>query len=275
MKLVRKILIFIIIIIIAYLYNRNQIKNFKVIDLKLSSKKIVNTMRITQISDFHSNDRINLQKLGDEIQQFNPHFIVLTGDTIDRNDDNLHTSIQLIETLNSLNTPIYFIMGNHEWDNILYEDLKTEMLSRNVIVLEDNSSTIEIDGNMVNIIGLRDSPEIELDFNYQVITNNLNLDYYNLLLIHSPNSVAKLVRASEDLILSGHTHGGQIRFPLLGPIIAPGQGFFPELDKGLYEINNSTLYIDSGLGNSFMTIRLLNPVQFTNITINSLSNSIQ
>lgn len=267
LKLLRKILVFFIIIIIAYFYNRDQIKNFREIDLKLNSKKILNTIKITQISDFHSNDRINLQRLGEHILQFDPHFIVLTGDIIDRYDDNLHTSIQLIETLCSLNIPIYYIMGNHEADNILYEDFKNQMLSKNVIVLEDDSSTIELDGNMVNIVGLGYSSDTDINFNYQGIVNNLNLNYYNLLLVHSPNSVENLVRGSEDLILSGHTHGGQIRIPLIGPIIAPGQGIFPKLDKGLYEINNSILYIDSGLGNSFFSIRLLNPVQFTNITI--------
>lgn len=76
-----------------------------------------------------------------------------------------------------------------------------------------------------------------------------------------------ILSGKEDLILSGHTHGGQIRLPLIGAVVAPGQGFFPEYDKGIFRINDTILYIDSGLGNSAAPIRAFNPVQISNIII--------
>lgn len=259
-----------IILVISYLYNRNQIKEFKVRDISLSSDKIINTIRLTQVSDFHSNDSININILRSKIQNFNPHLIVLTGDIIDRHDNDLNTVLELMENLNTLNIDIYFIKGNHESDSKLYEQLKFIMEKSGVKILEDDVSSVEIEGNSVNIIGLEyyDDKNIQIYKNiYKYITKSSYLDVFNLILVHSPNKIREIVCGREDLILSGHTHGGQIRIPLIGSLIAPGQGLLPELDKGLYQIDNSIIYIDSGLGNSFLPIRVFNSVQFTNITI--------
>lgn len=265
----------IIVIIIAYLYNRNQIKDFKVRDLKLSSNKISNTIRLTQISDFHSNKLIDFEDLRNQIKKYNPNIILLTGDIIDRHDNDLNITLELIEALSTLDKDIYFIKGNHEGDNVLYGELKLAMEKSGIIVLEDKARTVKIEGNYINIVGLNHFADKEIHVHktkYEAISKDLSSKYYNLLLIHSPNKIKDLVNGKEDLILSGHTHGGQIRIPIIGSIIAPGQGWFPELDKGLYEIGNSILYIDSGMGNSFLPVRSLNSVQFTNITIEGESN---
>lgn len=259
-----------IILGLAYLYNRNQIMNFKVRRINLRSDKITSTIKITQISDFHSNDSIDMDRLSAEIRDFNPDIIVLTGDIIDRQDKELIVARKLIDSIKSFGKNIYFIKGNHEVDNTLYNQLKAIIESSGIKVLEDDISLVEIKGNYINIIGLSyfDDRNVQIYRNiYKNITESSYMYAFNLLLVHSPNKIRGLIDGREDLILSGHTHGGQIRIPLIGSIIAPGQGFLPELDKGLYKIDNSILYIDSGLGNSFLPIRALNPVQFTNITI--------
>lgn len=77
-----------------------------------------------------------------------------------------------------------------------------------------------------------------------------------------------LRKYSPDIILSGHTHGGQVRLPLVGTVIAPGEGLFPKFDKGMFNLNNgSLLYIDSGVGTSKLPIRLLNRSQMSLIKI--------
>ena len=267
-----RLVLLLIILILAFLYFYNQIRLFNVENIKINSNKVISDIKVTQISDFHSNKAIDLKELGNRIQEFDPNFIVLTGDIIDRKNDDLSIAIEFIDSISNLDKDIYYIMGNHEARNSLYDDLKTEMLSRDIIILEDNSATIEVYGNMINIVGLQykylDDKELSISKDeYEEILESLNMDYYNLLLIHSPNNVEDIILGKEDLILSGHTHGGQIRIPIIGPLVAPEQGFFPRLDKGLYEIGDSILYIDSGLGNSLLPIRAFNPVQFTNIII--------
>lgn len=269
-RVFRLILILGLIISFIYLYNYNQIKVFRVREINLDSKKLSNKIKITQISDFHSNDLINLDKLKEEIGDFNPDFIVLTGDIIDFKDRNLDTVSKLLENLSELDKAIYFVKGNHETNHILYKDLKAIMEDLDIFVLENSSKTVRFNEDKVNIIGLNffyPGMIYEGKSIYTTVTEDLNLDYYNLLLIHSPNNIEELLNGGEDLILSGHTHGGQFRLPLIGPILAPGQGLFPKLDKGLFKVGGSTLYIDSGLGNSLAPIRAFNPVQITNIII--------
>lgn len=269
-KLLRGIFILGVIIILIYIYNYNQIKVFRVKKVNIGSHKILNSIKITQISDFHSNHLIDMEKLQQEIKGFNPDFIVLTGDIMDYKDKELETVSKLLKTLCNLNKDIYYIKGNHETNHILYNNFKNIMKKLGIIILEDDADTVVINENNINIVGLSFAPDSENHntiSKYMDITEDLNPEYYNLLLIHSPNNIGHLLNGKEDLILSGHTHGGQFRLPLIGPIVAPGQGLFPRLDKGLFEINNSILYIDSGLGNSVAPIRGFNPVQFTNITI--------
>ncbi len=102
---------------------------------------------------------------------------------------------------------------------------------------------------------------------YEGIIKDINQNNFIILLSHSPNRIIHYSKGVEDLILTGHTHGGQIRLPLLGSIIAPGQGLFPKYDKGLFQLKGTPLYIDSGLGNSTIPVRLFNRVQISNITI--------
>lgn len=269
-KLFRGILILVIIMISLYLYNYNQIKAFRIKEININSHKISNTIKITQISDFHSNRLIDMDRLKEDIQEFNPDMIVLTGDIMDYKDENLDTVFKLLKTLKILDKDIYFIKGNHETNHILYNDFKNMMENLGVIVLEDNFTTALVNEEKINIIGLNFIPAGRIYqgvATYEDVVKEMNLNYFNLLLVHSPNNIEDLVSGEEDLILAGHTHGGQFRLPIIGPIIAPGQGLFPKLDKGLFKINDSILYIDSGLGNSVAPIRGFNPVQISNITV--------
>ena len=273
MKLLKIIFIIIAFGVVIFLYNYDQISKFRVRNIRIDSKKVKNDFKITQISDFHSNHLVNLGNMVDRIRKFDPNFIVLTGDILDSRDIKLDTVIKLFEALLELNKEIYFIQGNHENRNQLYNDLKDEMKKLGIIILEDSSHTIIVNNEYINITGLKFYPKSREDKEvtyYQEGIKNLNLDYYNILLRHSPNNVESILNGNEDLILSGHTHGGQVRLPLIGAIVAPGQGLFPKLDKGIFKINDTNLYIDSGLGNSAASIRAFNPVQISNITIKGM-----
>ncbi len=270
MKILKILLAMIVTFTLLYFYNYNQIRVFRTRNIKLESDKIKNTFKITQISDFHSNSLIDLEKIEIEIKNFNPDFIVLTGDMIDYKDTELRTIIKLLKTVVKVDKPVYFVRGNHETNHILYDDLRKEMERLGINVLENDTRTITVSNEKINLTGLSFMPKStghEEGENYREIIEVLDLDYYNILLIHSPNNIEALLDGQEDLILSGHAHGGQFRLPIIGAIVAPGQGIFPKYDKGIFKINNSILHIDSGLGNSVAPIRAFNPVQFSNITI--------
>lgn len=270
MKLLKFLFIVTTVILFFYIYNYNQISVFRVRDIRINSDKIRNNLKITQISDFHSNHLIDLEKMTAEINRFNPDFIVLTGDIIDHNDTELGIILQLFKVIGKFDKDIYFVRGNHEANHMLYDDLRAEMEKLGIIILENNSRIITVNNEKINITGLNFYPksrEYEEITYYKEAIKDLNLDYYNVLLRHSPNNVEDILNGREDLILSGHSHAGQFRFPFIGAIVAPGQGFFPKYDKGIFRINDTILYIDSGLGNSVAPVRAFNPVQISNITI--------
>ena len=163
-----------------------------------------------------------------------------------------------------INPNIYFVIGNHELGNKNGGEFISNLKELGVNVLDNNRQVLEIEGKRINICGLSFFATRE---DYQKVMDGIDSDNYTLLLSHSPNRPIEYTQGVEDLVLSGHTHGGQVRLPAIGAIIAPGQGLFPKYDKGIFNINNTIIYIDSGLGNSIMPIRLFNKVQISNITI--------
>jgi predicted MPP superfamily phosphohydrolase len=93
-------------------------------------------------------------------------------------------------------------------------------------------------------------------------------DGYKILLCHHPEYYEPHLKAKHiDLVVSGHAHGGQIRIPLVGGVIAPNQGYFPKLDKGLYIRGNTRLIVSRGLGNSLFPFRVNNRPEIVLVTL--------
>ena len=68
-------------------------------------------------------------------------------------------------------------------------------------------------------------------------------------------------------LVSGHTHGGQIRYPFIGALLAPDQGFFPKYSEVLYKESDTTMIISRGLGSSVIPIRINNPAEIVVVTL--------
>ncbi|QQY80207.1 hypothetical protein EDD65_10320 [Keratinibaculum paraultunense] len=258
-----------ILLICILIYNYIEISQHYVNELVLYTSKLTKELRITQISDYHDNHRINKENLLNDVKEFNPHIIVITGDFIDSSTKDINPTLNLINSLMEINDNIFFVSGNHELGNIFGIKFISSLNDMGVQVLENTCSIIDINGDKINICGV--------DFyvtqkKYEDTLKQVDEKNYTILLSHSPNRPLYYMVGKEDLILAGHTHGGQVRLPFIGAIISPGQDFFPKYDKGLFEIENTVLYIDSGLGNSVFPIRMFNRVQISNIIIKQISN---
>lgn len=260
------VLIIAFLIIFIFIYNYIQISKVYVNKPIIYSKKLSTDLKITHISDYHGNNRINSKKLLDKIKSFNPHIIVLTGDMIDSSTEDIEPTLKLINDLVNINKNIYFVSGNHELQNIHKDEFLLRLEEMGVIILDNGKNIVSINEEAINICGISFYASKD---DYIKAIEGINSDNYTILLSHSPNRPMTYMSGIEDLILSGHTHGGQVRLPGIGAIVAPGQEFFPRYDKGIFELDNTILYIDSGLGNSLAPIRSFNPVQITNMTIKS------
>ncbi|MFA5432191.1 MAG: metallophosphoesterase [Candidatus Paceibacterota bacterium] len=228
----------------------------KVNEIEIETDKIVagEEIRIVQISDLHNKMFLNNNEdLYSTIRKLNSDIIVLTGDITDRTTKDYQYVYSFIDNLIKINPNIYYVLGNHELSHRDISSYTREMQKKGVIMMGDKVERykdISIYGNNY----------------YDEKYPNLIDESFSLLLTHFASPAISNYN-NFDLILSGHTHGGQVRLPLLGAIYAPGQGFFPKQAKGLYQTGNGEVYIDSGLGNTFLPIRFLNQSQISFIKI--------
>lgn len=242
---------------------------FKVNPVHFQTNKIPagSGFTIVQISDVHNKVfGDNNEKLLDTVEGIDADIIVLTGDLVDRRTTSFDYVFSLVERLTALNQHVYFVSGNHEWDNPNRKSLLDGLEKRNVKLLNNQHTELAIGNTTLNLAGVDDASTNHE--NLDSAFGNLDQENYTVLLSHTPSMLDKHNDIPADLILSGHTHGGQVRIPFIGALVAPDQGFFPKLEKGIYEFGtNQFLYIDSGLGTSVAPIRFLNQSQLSVIKI--------
>lgn len=225
--------------------------------------------RIAHVSDLHNAEfgegNTALLQL---IAGGRPDIIVITGDLVDSNRTDINVALAFAEESAKI-APTYYVSGNHEAliSRSEYERLKAGLETAGVTVLEDAAVRLERGGDKITLIGLAD-PKFTLNYGLpgeipaMIETKLENLtdkeNTYTILLCHRPELFDTYVSSGIDLVLSGHTHGGQWRFPLMGGLIAPDQGFFPKYDAGLFTMNNTYMIISRGLGNSVVPLRFNN-----------------
>ena len=232
----------------------------KVERLAVSSPKVDQTVRLLQISDFHSNGWV-LRHIKRVIAEEYPDAIVLTGDTFDWERLDNDSARDLVRYLAGLNIPVLLIYGQHEMDcPEFWREVKLLMPDR-IQYLGYRSSAIAPD---VSCFGA--------DFDSQKLRFQLNDARFNILLTYAPSdATAYADRFDFDLILCGHEHGGQVRLPLIGAVLDASGRLFSDWrgyhTRGVFKHNKSLIYVDSGAGYGVMPVRFLCRSQVTLITI--------
>ncbi|MFJ1105997.1 metallophosphoesterase [Bacillus sp. GX] len=260
-----------------FLYVQNNLISITKVDI--TSSKIPSTFKgfkILQISDLHNKKfGDNQETLIQKVKGENPDIIVITGDLIDSKSYDAEVSMELIRELVK-EYPIYFVTGNHEKWSGKYNDLEKELKNHHVTVLRNEHVTIQKGQQKINLLGI-DDPEFVTGNNDEVkgVKDEISKakfgmppDTYNVLLSHRPELLAKYADEQIDLVLSGHAHGGQVRLPFIGGLVAPNQGVFPTYTAGLYEKQNTSMVVSRGLGNSVIPQRIFNRPELVVVQLN-------
>ena len=220
--------------------------------------------KIVQISDLHDAQiGENNEKLIAMTAETEPDCIVLTGDFVDSSRFHPERSLSVAESLVKL-APVYYVSGNHEAiiPDADYQALTDGLRGLGVCVLEDESAELTRDGQSIRLIGLTDigfhpgTLEEKKDALRTALSALLPEDEFSVTLAHRPELMDVYTECGAPLVLSGHAHGGQIRLPGIGGLIAPGQGLFPKYTEGKYEENGTTLVVSRGIGNSVLPLRV-------------------
>ena len=276
-KKVRKLPIVILIIVllialctVSTIYQNEQLeKTF----YQVQSNKVIDNVRIACISDMHLKEfGKNNERLVTEIKNLSPDLITIVGDmNMENQPDNYECVLTLVKELKKT-APVYYSLGNHEIDAMLFgkSNIYNDVKETGVKIFNNESETVNIKGNNIDIIGLTQNPEefyeYGLDFFYKAMEKDS--DHFKLVLNHYPeNFQGVLDEYPIDLALAGHAHGGQVRVPIIGGLYAADQGFFPELCDGYHEIGNSKLIITRGLGKSGIVPRINNKPEIAVVDI--------
>ncbi len=267
-------LVFFIAIITLLLYSRFiATSGLKIKEYKIVNNKIINEyhgLKIVHLSDIHYGSIIfeeQLENIVNKVNELKPDIVVLTGDLIDERIN--YNQEQIINQLKKIEAKLgkYAISGNHDkpiddYNYIIKEsgfkslDNTYELIyanSNQPIIISGISSNYEENSN----IGIKTEQ-------FDKYISNLKADeikpIYSILLIHEPDFIDNLNLNNYDLILAGHSHGGQVRLPWFGKVFTPygSEKYYDEY----YKINNTDLYISSGLGTSKLRFRFFNRPSF-------------
>ena len=220
--------------------------------------------KIVQISDLHDAQiGENNEKLIAMTAETEPDCIVLTGDFVDSSRFHPERSLSVAESLVKI-APVYYVSGNHEaiLPDADYQARTDGLRALGVCVLEDESAELTRGGQSIRLIGLTDigfhpgTLEEKKDALRTALSALLPEDEFSVTLAHRPELMDVYTECGAPLVLSGHAHGGQIRLPGIGGLIAPGQGLFPKYTDGKYEENGTTLVVSRGIGNSVLPLRV-------------------
>jgi len=239
-------------------------------EYKVESKRIplsFDGFRIVQISDFHNTEFGNGNgKLIELISRAQPDIIVITGDMIDSRRTDMETALDFAENIRKL-CPVYYVTGNHESRISIYEVFRAGLEDAGVAVLENSKVTLTQNTDSITLMGLNDpgfrsvKAEVDTETAVRTILDSLvqPSDGYTVLLSHRPELFDAYAGQGIDLVFSGHAHGGQIRLPFVGGLVAPNQGLFPKYDAGQFRSGNTEMLVSRGVGNSAFPIRINNP----------------
>lgn len=238
--------------------------------------------RFVLISDLHNKvygDRND--KVIAKVQKINPDFIILAGDLVTSQvSEDMTPGIELVNAL-SKKYMIYYGLGNHESKmqrepgrfGGKFDTLMRAVSGQNVRVLQNES--VNLPEYNIRLTGL----DLDLDYFAHFKIRKLRDGYLqetlpeydetkcNLLIAHNPDYFEDYARWGAQLVLSGHVHGGIMRLPFLGGVIAPSYKLFPKYDGGVFQRGKSLMLLGRGMGSHTIPLRFFNPAQLYEVVL--------
>jgi predicted MPP superfamily phosphohydrolase len=227
---------------------------------------------IALLSDFHYDPIFSIHPIQSAVELVNrvrPDLVLLTGDFVtsppfgnrSRGLADAEPCAQLLQKLQAA-LGLWAVMGNHDAAAGAYQ-VTAALRAAGVSVLSNAAAPIEHNGRRFWLAGVADVLQSSADLHSALHT--VPSDEAVILMAHEPDYADYVARYPVDLQLSGHSHGGQIRLPLVPPLYLPPLG--TKYYSGLYNIRELTLYTNVGLGTINVPVRLNCPPDVTLITV--------
>lgn len=222
-------------------------------------------LRIVLLSDFHLFPFTSADLIQQAIRQagmLQPDIVLFAGDFVYSEAEAAYELSPILAQLNS-KLGSFAVLGNH--DHAKGAAVVRHALVRSGIeILNNRGVTLSVGSSGFYLAGIDSmaggAPNVRAAF----AAHRGNVP--TLVLAHEPDTIDYYSeRAPIDLQLSGHSHGGQIRLPGLGPVILPLWG--RRYPRGLYQVNNSQLFTSQGIGTVDLPVRINCPPEIAEITL--------
>jgi uncharacterized protein len=233
--------------------------------------------RIVQISDFHYEEFTEpffLREIVRRVNSLKPDAVVLNGDFVTvglfPRSHTIRSAAPCAEILGGIECPIkYAVLGNHDTD--FAEPEVVNALAMNRLPLLSNSfQPLERAGQRLWVAGTGDACKRKMDLAKAVPPASVTNGEPVILIVHEPDVLPDVARYKVDLMLSGHTHGGQVRIPFLPLIHLPPLG--KKYVDGLFRLGDTQLYVNRGIGTVGVPMRFNCPPEITEITLEADHN---
>jgi predicted MPP superfamily phosphohydrolase len=216
-------------------------------------------LRIAQLSDFHCSRQVTPTYLNEAVELAKSQeadVVVLTGDFVHKGYRYVDRIARILGKLSSPHG-VYAVLGNHDYSvrnslgfrryRHLHRAVAEALTAEGIRVLHNETVHLERGSSGLHLIGVNDlwSRMCDLDRAFAGLSPSLP----HIVLAHNPRTVERLAGRRCDLMLSGHTHGGQIHLPGVGrPTLGRKAGRFA---AGMYHYQNTYLYVNKGVGFGF------------------------
>lgn len=271
MKRLSRIILYIVALLLFLYANNNLLVTTEYIIESGRLPKSFDGFRIVQVSDLHdATFGGGQQRLVKKVKEADPDAIFLTGDLIDSRRYDLQNSLDAVKQFVEM-ADVYYVLGNHEVAVNQTDEIYMALESLGVHILPNQSLEIERGGERVAIIGIEDplmGKEVQEMLDKAMAGTEEHT--YKILLSHRPEKFKTYVENELDVVFTGHAHGGQVRLPFIGGLVAPGQGWLPTYTSGLYEADHTSMLVSRGLGNSLVPQRLFNLPELIVVELKSL-----
>ncbi|MBR5157264.1 MAG: metallophosphoesterase [Clostridia bacterium] len=289
----------IVVVLGNYIGNRTFRETF----YSVSSLKADSGLRVIQLSDLHNTSYGEKnKKLLDRVEALKPDIIILTGDIVDSAKENIGYAVDLGEQLSKI-APSYYIYGNNEVASIydftlsekeldqkfkfnetnrdetallkIKDSFEEKLEKTGIKVLKNEKDTIKVKNMTIDVYGvLNSNPSSFWSYSEKAFMSYINENKNNIKItaIHEPFIFEEFQTDFwGDLMVCGHTHGGVMRIPVLGPLYTNEGGLFPERDGsfvyGRYNVAGKPLVVSGGLENKDV-FRINNQPELVVIDIN-------
>jgi predicted MPP superfamily phosphohydrolase len=221
------------------------------VTLRLDIPPALDGLKIAQLSDFHLTGDLDIQffqKAVDKANAFEPDIIVVSGDLIDKREcfDWIEPLFGRLQAKHG----VFYVLGNHdlrvrdeEGLRARLHDVGWQRLGGSWKTLELNGCSIEIAGN--ELPWFTGAEYLPLSADAEPGQQGSQADL-KILVSHSPDQLVWAEPYQFDLMFAGHNHGGQVAFPLVGPIIAPSK-FGVKYASGTFQIGSMLMHVSRGL----------------------------